>query len=159
MATIIYLLALQKRTRCPIRLVDEVNQGMDEKNERRAFFAIMRSCGGFDADVTVESGKGKNKSNNSGKRKHGSMSSPVVSSTGASQFFLLTPKLLPDLPYNGNVTVHVVFNGPYMMPDAKWDMRSFRKRARRLSLADGRDENEGKGLTNKKQKGKGKRDR
>ena len=43
-ATIMYLLALQKLTPCPFRVVDEVNQGMDATNERRALNAIIKSC-------------------------------------------------------------------------------------------------------------------
>ncbi|EFN85556.1 structural maintenance of chromosomes protein 5 [Harpegnathos saltator] len=31
---------------------------------------------------------------------------------GSSQYFLLTPKLLPDLTYTDTVTVHCVYNGP-----------------------------------------------
>merc|ERR1712054_644074 len=32
-STISYLMAIQSMTDCPFRLVDEINQGMDERNE------------------------------------------------------------------------------------------------------------------------------
>ena len=37
-------------------------------------------------------------------------------SQGGKQYFLLTPKLLPDLSYGDDTTIHFVFNGPYMLP-------------------------------------------
>jgi len=36
-ATMIYLLSLHEITKCPFRLVDEINQGMDPENERKVF--------------------------------------------------------------------------------------------------------------------------
>lgn len=36
-ATMLYLIALQKLSECPFRLVDEINQGMDADNERMIF--------------------------------------------------------------------------------------------------------------------------
>ena len=109
-ATIMYLLALQRRTSCPLRLVDEVNQGMDERNERRAFYAIMRSCGGFNPDASY-TGKGSKGASSI----LSSSSSSGSHHANSSQFFLLTPKLLTALPYNHNVTVHIVFNGRNMV--------------------------------------------
>eukprot|EP00048_Salpingoeca_helianthica_P017956 m.239909 g.239909 ORF g.239909 m.239909 type:complete len:1037 (-) comp22885_c0_seq1:27-3137(-) len=35
-----------------------------------------------------------------------------------SQYFLITPKLLPNLEYKGNLRVLCVFNGPHLMPGA-----------------------------------------
>lgn len=40
-----------------------------------------------------------------------------TSYTSASQYFLITPKLLPDLAFNEKMTVLCVFNGPYMLTD------------------------------------------
>lgn len=34
MSTILYLMALQELSRTPFRVVDEINQGMDPRNER-----------------------------------------------------------------------------------------------------------------------------
>ena len=33
---------------------------------------------------------------------------------GGKQYFLLTPKLLPDLDYGEDTAIQLVFNGPYM---------------------------------------------
>ena len=41
-----YLMALQEMTRSPFRVVDEINQGMDERNERLVFDRIVQSCCG-----------------------------------------------------------------------------------------------------------------
>jgi len=45
-STIMYLMALQEMTSSPFRVVDEVNQGMDERNERLVFDRIVQSCCG-----------------------------------------------------------------------------------------------------------------
>ncbi|XP_078689156.1 structural maintenance of chromosomes protein 5-like [Branchiostoma floridae x Branchiostoma belcheri] len=92
-STILYLMALQELTRCPFRVVDEINQGMDPTNERRVF------------DLVVGSACREN----------------------TSQYFLITPKLLPDLNFKDNMTVHCVFNGHWMLPTDKWDLKKFRK--------------------------------
>ena len=41
-ATIMYLLSIQQLFQRPIRMVDEINQGMDKPNERHAYNAIGR---------------------------------------------------------------------------------------------------------------------
>lgn len=46
---------------------------------------------------------------------------------GSSQYFLLTPKLLPNLSYSETVTVHCVFNGPFMIPHTEFDMEKYCK--------------------------------
>ena len=35
---------------------------------------------------------------------------------GGKQYFLLTPKLLPDLDYSDDTTIHLVYNGAYNLP-------------------------------------------
>eukprot|EP00042_Codosiga_hollandica_P046048 m.477770 g.477770 ORF g.477770 m.477770 type:complete len:245 (+) comp57163_c0_seq23:2506-3240(+) len=40
-ATMLYLMALQALTKCPFRVVDEINQGMDARNERRVFSQVL----------------------------------------------------------------------------------------------------------------------
>ncbi|BFZ58528.1 Structural maintenance of chromosomes protein 5 [Savitreella phatthalungensis] len=76
-STIFFLLALQALARAPFRVVDEINQGMDPRNER----IVHRRM------VEVACGK------------------------GASQYFLITPKLLNDLDYHANMKVHCVTAG------------------------------------------------
>lgn len=79
--TLMYLLALQDCTKFPFRCVDEINQGMDEVNDRNTFFQVM---------------------------------SYAMRKNQASQYFLVTPKLLPQLDLMDGVTVMVVMNGPFI---------------------------------------------
>ena len=44
MATILYLVSLQDLTRCPFRVVDEINQGMDPVNERNVFQQLVKAA-------------------------------------------------------------------------------------------------------------------
>mmetsp|Transcript_133196 Transcript_133196/g.230978 ORF Transcript_133196/g.230978 Transcript_133196/m.230978 type:complete len:1084 (-) Transcript_133196:407-3658(-) len=41
--TILYLLALQSCTSCPFRVVDEIDQGMDESNQQKMFLKMLES--------------------------------------------------------------------------------------------------------------------
>ncbi|KAG7283860.1 hypothetical protein CRUP_034047 [Coryphaenoides rupestris] len=43
-STMLYLMALQELNRCPFRVVDEINQGMDPVNERRVFDIMVRTA-------------------------------------------------------------------------------------------------------------------
>ncbi|ORX55049.1 hypothetical protein DM01DRAFT_186669 [Hesseltinella vesiculosa] len=79
-STILYLMSLQKLARSPFRVVDEINQGMDPRNERMIHEQIVKAG-------TI---------------------------AGTSQYFLITPKLLPDLYYNENMTVLCVHNGEWL---------------------------------------------
>lgn len=87
-STIMYLMALQDMMVAPFRCVDEINQGLDDRNERLVFRRIVEnSARPPKNDPTDHSG----------------------------QYFLITPKLLPNL-YDMEVeamTVLFVFNGPY----------------------------------------------
>jgi chromosome segregation ATPase len=68
----------------PFRVVDEINQGMDPFNERRVHSLMVKTA-------------------------------CAIPSTGLhSQYFLITPKLLPDLDYNPKMRLHCVFNGPHV---------------------------------------------
>ncbi|CAM9443801.1 unnamed protein product [Ectocarpus sp. 6 AP-2014] len=45
-STILFLMALQDLQHSPFRVVDEINQGMDPKNERQVFsHIVLNSCG------------------------------------------------------------------------------------------------------------------
>lgn len=77
-ATMIYMLALQTITSVPFRCVDEINQGMDQDNERKVFELLVKT-----ADAS------------------------------ASQYFLISPKLLPNLPYSDKMHVHIVYSGAH----------------------------------------------
>uniref|UniRef100_A0AAY4DUN4 Structural maintenance of chromosomes protein 5 n=1 Tax=Denticeps clupeoides TaxID=299321 RepID=A0AAY4DUN4_9TELE len=43
-STMLYLMALQELNRCPFRVVDEINQGMDPVNERRVFDIVVKTA-------------------------------------------------------------------------------------------------------------------
>ncbi|XP_036749326.2 structural maintenance of chromosomes protein 5 isoform X2 [Manis pentadactyla] len=43
-STMLYLMALQELNRCPFRVVDEINQGMDPINERRVFEMVVSTA-------------------------------------------------------------------------------------------------------------------
>ena len=89
-STIMYLMAMQDLMVSPFRCVDEINQGLDERNERLVFRRIVQN----------------------------STREPEVAndlSSHCGQYFLITPKLLPNLTdmETEGVTVLCIFNGPY----------------------------------------------
>eukprot|EP00238_Polyblepharides_amylifera_P012271 CAMPEP_0196576178 /NCGR_PEP_ID=MMETSP1081-20130531/5501_1 /TAXON_ID=36882 /ORGANISM="Pyramimonas amylifera, Strain CCMP720" /LENGTH=1016 /DNA_ID=CAMNT_0041894717 /DNA_START=240 /DNA_END=3290 /DNA_ORIENTATION=- len=43
-STMLYLIALQEFTKCPFRVVDEINQGMDAVNERKVFVKMVEAA-------------------------------------------------------------------------------------------------------------------
>ncbi|XP_005089499.1 structural maintenance of chromosomes protein 5 [Aplysia californica] len=92
-STVLYMMALQELTLCPFRCVDEINQGMDPRNERKIFQLVVQT----------------------------------VCKRSTSQYFLLTPKLLPDLEYGDHMTVLCVYNGPQMMNHKEWNLKEFIK--------------------------------
>uniref|UniRef100_A0A0R3RHS8 Structural maintenance of chromosomes protein 5 n=1 Tax=Elaeophora elaphi TaxID=1147741 RepID=A0A0R3RHS8_9BILA len=78
--TMLYILALQKLTVVPFRCVDEINQGMDPKNEKLVFNMIVDMLS-KDNDLTK------------------------------TQYFILTPKLVPDLKFNQKTKIHCIHSG------------------------------------------------
>eukprot|EP00055_Hartaetosiga_balthica_P015402 m.90771 g.90771 ORF g.90771 m.90771 type:complete len:961 (+) comp8855_c0_seq3:395-3277(+) len=54
------------------------------------------------------------------------------STSDQSQYFLITPKLLPNLTYNEHMRVFCVYNGPEMLPSENWNVDEFISRAKRL---------------------------
>ena len=105
-STIMYLMALQELMTAPFRCVDEINQGLDERNERLVFKRIV-----------MNSTRQKEGSNHSG------------------QYFLITPKLLPNMTdmEHEDVTILCIFNGQYNFNHfLDWNVDRFlsKKRAR-----------------------------
>lgn len=95
LSTILYLMSLTELSRSPFSLVDEINQGMDQRAERAVH------------DQMVE----------------------VTCKANSSQYFLITPKLLPDLKYHERMKVLIVNNGEWL-PE-KLELRKYvKKRAR-----------------------------
>jgi chromosome segregation ATPase len=82
-STMLYLIALQELSKSPFRVVDEINQGMDPRNERKVHSEIVHAACGPDS----------------------------------SQYFLITPKLLPNLEYRDEMTVLVIANGTWISDD------------------------------------------
>lgn len=88
-STILYLMSLQETNKSPFRVVDEINQGMDPRNERLIHSIIVDTATKHDG-----------------------------------QYFLITPKLLLDLPYNNRMKIHCVYNGEWLPDHNEWTMSS-----------------------------------
>lgn len=86
-STIFYLMALQSLSTSPFRVVDEINQGMDPRNERMVHGRLV--------DIACATGDGEDE--NSGR--------------GGSQYFLITPKLLDRLVYKPGMKVLCIVSG------------------------------------------------
>ena len=125
-STTLFLMALQSLSKFPFRVVDEINQGMDPKNERNVFKQVRRICECvihmhsmkrmFDVCVLTRSWVCIQIVRNASKE-------------GTPQYFLVTPKLLSGLEYNERTTIMVVYNGHYMMPHQEYRPRQ-RKHSR-----------------------------
>merc|ERR1739845_91077 len=102
-STIMYLMSLQDLMVSPFRCVDEINQGLDEQNERLVFRRIVQNS----TRKSVDEKK---------------------SLTHNGQYFLITPKLLPNLTdmENDGVTILCIFNGPYNFKNiSDWNIPNF----------------------------------
>ncbi|OOF93473.1 hypothetical protein ASPCADRAFT_173279 [Aspergillus carbonarius ITEM 5010] len=86
-STIFYLMALQSLSASPFRVVDEINQGMDPRNERMVHGRLVDI-----ACAPSESG-------------------------GGGQYFLITPKLLSGLSYKPGMRVLCIYSGEHMPDD------------------------------------------
>jgi chromosome segregation ATPase len=109
-STIFYLMALQSLSRAPFRVVDEINQGMDPRNERMVHGRMVDIACGEDGD---EGG------------------------SGGSQYFLITPKLLSGLKYRRGMRVLCIVSGENMPPadgESKVDFGAWVQKARALGL-------------------------
>ena len=91
-------MSLQSLTRSPFRVVDEINQGMDPRNERLVHGRMVGiACGTASSDSNS----------------HSNGSNPDETTSG-SQYFLITPKLLHDLEYAKGMRVLCIASGEYM---------------------------------------------
>lgn len=126
-STIMYLMAMQDMMVSPFRCVDEINQGLDERNERLVFKRIVEN----------------------------STKKPQIEDDPTShggQYFLITPKLLPNLTdmEHDEVTILCIFNGPYNLKDSSdWDAANF---IRYLNQAGSSQDDEGNASSNKRQR-------
>ncbi|KAF5388335.1 hypothetical protein D9615_000804 [Tricholomella constricta] len=80
LTTILYLLSLTEEARAPFSLVDEINQGMDQRAERSVHNSMVQ----------------------------------VTCKEDSAQYFLITPKLLPDLMYHDRMKILCVNNGEWL---------------------------------------------
>ncbi|KKZ59881.1 hypothetical protein EMCG_05267 [[Emmonsia] crescens] len=87
-STIFYLMALQSLSASPFRVVDEINQGMDPRNERMVHERMV--------DIACASGQ---------------------DGGGGGQYFLITPKLLSGLKYKKGMKVLCIVSGEYVPED------------------------------------------
>ena len=94
-STIMYLLAVQQLKKRPIRMIDEINQGMDEHNERHACNAIGRIS---------ESSQGTTQF---------FLFSPKL---------LMNEK---RFDYPKSMTVMLIHKGKFMIPGEQWDLDGF----------------------------------
>lgn len=102
-STIFYLMSLQSLTRSPFRIVDEINQGMDPRNERlvhKRMVEIACNTGASASGITPDI--------------DGATSFDNPTYTGGSQYFLITPKLLNDLEYARGMRVLCIASGEFM---------------------------------------------
>lgn len=117
-STIMYLMGLQNLMKSPFRCVDEINQGLDERNERLVFQRIVKNS-------TLPA----NRTNND----------------HSGQYFLITPKLLPNLEGMENelITVLFVFSGAHNFSNCSdWNVDKFiGDKKKFLSMTQGGDEN------------------
>ncbi len=58
-----------------------------------------------------------------------------------AQYFLLTPKLLPDLSFDTKTNVICVFNGPNNLPHSSYNLNRFLDIRRKLNLKAEAEEN------------------
>ncbi|KAJ6095329.1 hypothetical protein N7486_006075 [Penicillium sp. IBT 16267x] len=94
-STIFYLMALQSLSASPFRVVDEINQGMDPRNERMVHGRLVDiACAPTEEEVDEEGN--------------------VVGGGGGGQYFLITPKLLSGLSYKPGMRVLCIYSGEHM---------------------------------------------
>jgi chromosome segregation ATPase len=97
-STIFYLMALQSLSASPFRVVDEINQGMDPRNERMVHGRLVDiACASSEEDELDENGN-------------------PVGGGGGGQYFLITPKLLNGLSYKPGMRVLCIYSGEHMPP-------------------------------------------
>ncbi|KAJ6450196.1 P-loop containing nucleoside triphosphate hydrolase protein [Mycena sanguinolenta] len=101
LTTILYLMSLTEQARAPFSLVDEINQGMDQRAERMV---------------------------------HNSMVEATCKPDSA-QYFLITPKLLPDLEYHERMKILCVNNGEWLPDNSDESMQT--KVGNMMSMIDG----------------------
>lgn len=125
-STIFYLMALQSVSRAPFRVVDEINQGMDPRNERVVHERLVDIAVGQNMDQQQDEDEDDNENNDDDNDDRDGVGK------GGSQYFLVTPKLLTGLKYAEGMMVHCIASGEFMPGDPEqMDMSRLLETARR----------------------------
>ncbi|KAL9092855.1 MAG: hypothetical protein Q9165_004273 [Trypethelium subeluteriae] len=161
-STIFYLMALQSLARAPFRVVDEINQGMDPRNERIVHERMVDiACGAVPApNAAPVGGLGRSQTaelygtgdsdddevdsvlgprSDRGRRVTAGLDGDAQGEPigRTSQYFLITPKLLSGLKYRRGMKVHCIASGEYMPED--WKKLDFGKMLAHAKLVVGRN--------------------
>ena len=132
-STIFYLMALQSLSASPFRVVDEINQGMDPRNERMVHERLVDiACAQSNTTATATN---PNANNHEG--------DDEVGGSGGGQYFLITPKLLSGLVYKPGMRVLCIVSGEHMPQD--YSRLDFGHALQRLRTVTGRGRGKGKG--------------
>lgn len=103
-------MSLQTLTRSPFRVVDEINQGMDPRNERLVHKRMVGiACGVLDQPSSRHETHHFDDEDDE--------SDAQGTAAGGSQYFLITPKLLHNLTYERGMRVLCIASGEYMPED------------------------------------------
>lgn len=126
-STIFYLMALQSLSASPFRVVDEINQGMDPRNERMVHGRLVDiACASSEEEDTDDNGNS-------------------IGGGGGGQYFLITPKLLSGLVYKPGMKVLCIYSGEHMPEDyAKLDFKLAIRMMKDIKAKNG-DHSKGKG--------------
>ena len=168
-STIFYLMSLQSLTRSPFRVVDEINQGMDPRNERLVHARMVAIATGRDKweppeellrsavanganeassrpaasdedadddDIVdgTSAGPAIHEDSDADEEPYNAPRRPQlrtsaggemgVAGAGGSQYFLITPKLLPGLRYEPGMRVLIITSGELMEEYVKADPKT-----------------------------------
>ena len=107
-------MSLQSLTRSPFRVVDEINQGMDPRNERLVHKRMVGiACGMLDQPAQSPS-RHENHHHEEDEEDESEGQGTAGGGGGGSQYFLITPKLLHNLTYERGMRVLCIASGEYM---------------------------------------------
>ncbi|KAJ5110093.1 Structural maintenance of chromosome complex subunit SmcA [Penicillium argentinense] len=127
-STIFYLMALQSLSASPFRVVDEINQGMDPRNERMVHGRLVEiACASDEREAD----------------NHGNA---IGGGGGGGQYFLITPKLLTELSYKPGMRVLCIYSGEHMPQDYQaLDFSLAIRNMKSIAAQNGRSIGKGKG--------------
>eukprot|EP01068_Selenidium_serpulae_P021001 Selendium_serpulae@DN9518_c0_g1_i1.p1 len=129
-ATMMFVLALQRLSCAPFRVVDEINQGLDAKNERKMFELITTIADPFLEEATVlappnarpavaaadddrmdDGRRGAHRSPRSRGAESDAPATSRVAPQTMKQYVILTPQVVSGVKYR-RINVCYVHNGP-----------------------------------------------